>query len=93
MISSLNLACHEQEARSWFRVRAIAFGLSVLILMLFLLAMILALVGGHFIEQLGSGFRLHPVFVLAWKSLRWPAVILFVTVSCSLIYHWGPKPG
>lgn len=90
MISSLNLAYHVKESRSWFRVRTIALGLSVLILLLLLLSMLLALVGGHFIQQLGSGLRLQPVVVPAWRALRWPAVILFLTASCSLIYAWGP---
>jgi membrane protein len=91
MISSLNLAYHVKESRSWFRVRTIALGLSVLIMILLLLSMFLALVGGHIIQQLGSGLRLQPVVVLAWGALRWPAVILFVTASCSLIYAWGPN--
>ena len=91
MITSLNVAYHVRESRSWFRVRAIALGLSVLILLMLLLSMFLALIGGHFIEELASGLGLQSVAVLAWRALRWPAVILFVTASCSLIHSWGPN--
>jgi membrane protein len=89
MIDALNLAYHVRETRSWFKVRAIALGLSVLITILLLSAMFLALVGGHLVERLGTGLQLHPMVVLAWKALRWPAIILFVAMSCSLIHYFG----
>ena len=91
MISSLNLAYHVQEARSWFKVQAIALGLSVLITILLLSAMFMGLLGGHFVDWLTSGLRLHPMVVLAWKALRWPSVILFIAMSCSLIHYCGPN--
>ena len=91
MIDALNLAYHVKEDRSWFKVRAIAFGLSALITILLLLAMFMALAGGHFVDWLGSALRLHPIAVLLWKALRWPAIILFVMMSCSLIHRYGPN--
>jgi membrane protein len=91
MINSLNLAYHVRETRSWFKVRAIAFGLSVLITIMLLSAMFIALLGGHFVDWLTIGLRLHPMAVRAWKGLRWPAVICFITMSCSLIYYYGPN--
>jgi membrane protein len=91
MIDSLNLAYHVRETRSLLKVRAIAFGLSVLITILLLLAMSMALAGGHFVDWFGSGFQLHPMIVAVWKALRWPAVVLFITMSCSLIHYCGPN--
>lgn len=91
MIRALNLAYHVQESRSWIRVRAIAFGLSLLITILLLSAMLIGLAGGHFINWLGSGFPFHSFMVFAWDILRWPAVIAFVALSCSLIYYCGPN--
>jgi membrane protein len=90
MISYLNLAYHVREARSWFKVRTIALGLSVLILILILTALFMTLVGSHFAGWLGTGLQLDPNFVRAWKAIRWPAAIFFVSVSCSLIYYCGP---
>ena len=90
MISALNAAYHVRDGRSWFKVRAVAFGLSVLTSSLLLAALFMALVGNHFAGWLGAGLRLHPMVVLIWKALQWPAAIFFVTVSCSLIYHCGP---
>jgi membrane protein len=91
MIKSLNLAYHVHEARPWFKVRAIALGLSVLISILFLTALFMALMGSDFVDWLGSGLRLHPVVVLLGKAIQFPVALLFVAISCSLIYHWGPN--
>ena len=91
MISFLNLAHHVRETRPWFKVQAIALGLSILISILLLAALFMVLVGSHFVGWLGIGLRLHPMVVLVWKGIQWPTAILFVSTSCSLIYYWGPN--
>jgi len=90
MISALNAAHRVREARSWFKVRAIALGLSLLISILLVTALFMVLVGSRFVGWLGAGLRLHPLVVLVWKAMQWPAAIFFVTLSCSLIYYYGP---
>jgi len=91
MISFLNLAHHVREARSSFKVRAIVLGLSLLISVLLFTALFMVLVGSRFVGWLGTGLRLHPMAVVIWKSIQWPAAILFVSISCSLIYYFGPN--
>jgi membrane protein len=90
MISALNLAYHVRETRSWFTVRTIALGLTLFISILLLAASFAVLVGSHLADWLRSGLRLHPMVVLAWKMLQWPAATLFVVMSYSLIYYFGP---
>jgi membrane protein len=90
MISALNLVYHVRETRSWFKVRAIALGLSLLISILLLTALFMVLVGSDFVGWLGARLRLHSVVILVWKAIQWPAAILFATMSCSLIYYFGP---
>jgi len=91
MISFLNLAHHVRETRPWFKVQAIALGLSILISILLLSALFMVLVGSHFVGWLGAGLQLHPMVVLIWKGIQWPTAILFVSTSCSLIYYFGPN--
>ena len=91
MISFLNLAHHVRETRSWFKVRAIALGLGVLISALLLAALFMVLGGSRFAGWFGTGLRLRPMVVLVWKGIQWPAAILFVSTSCSLIYYCGPN--
>ena len=90
MISALNAAYHVREARSWFRVRTVALGLSLLISILLVTALFMVLVGSRFVDWLGAGLRLHPLVVLVWKAMQWPTAIFFVALSCSLIYYCGP---
>jgi membrane protein len=91
MISSLNLAHHVRETRSWFKVRAIAIGLSFLISVLLLTASLIVLIGSRFVGWLGAALGKHPLLVLAWKAIQWPGVIFFVLLSCALIYRFGPN--
>ena len=91
MISSLNLAHHVRETRSWFKVRAIAIGLSLLISILLLTALLIVLIGSRSVGWLGTALGFHPLLVLAWKASQWPGVIFFVLLSCALIYRFGPN--
>jgi membrane protein len=91
MISSLNLAHHVRETRSWFKVRAIAIALSLLISILLLSALFMVLIGSRFVSWLGAALGLHPIVVLAWKAIQWPGAIFFVLISCGLIYRFGPN--
>jgi membrane protein len=90
MINALNLAYHVRETRSRFKVRLIALGLGALISILILTALFMVLVSSHLVDSLGRGLHLRPMFVLAWKAIQLPAAILLVTISCSLVYFYGP---
>jgi len=91
MISSLNLAHHVRETRSWFKVRAITVGLSLLISVLVFSALFMVLIGSRFVAWLGAALGLHPIIVLAWKAIQWLGVVFVVLISCALIYHFGPN--
>ena len=91
MICSLNLAHHVRETRSWFKVRAISVGLSLLISILICSALFIVLIGSRLFGWLGAALGLHPILVLAWKAIRWPGVVFFVLLSCGLIYRFGPN--
>jgi len=91
MISSLNRAYRVPESRSWFKVRALAFALSLLISVLLVNALFMVLVGTRVVDWLGTEFGLHPLVVLAWKALQWPGALFFVVIACGLIYHFGPN--
>jgi membrane protein len=90
MISALNLAYHVRESRSWLTVRAIALGLTLFISILLLAASFVVLAGDHLSGWLGAELRLQPIVVFIWQMLQWPAATLFVVMSYSLIYYFGP---
>lgn len=90
MISSLNLAYRIRETRSWFKVRMISLGLTLLISILLLAALLIVLVSGHFVDWLGMELDFQPTVMLVWKIIQWPAAIVFVLLSYSVIYCFGP---
>ena len=93
MISTLNAAYRVRESRSWFKMRAIALGLTIAISILLLNALFMVLAGEHFVDWIGARFHLMSTIVIVWKALQWPAAAFFVILSFSLIYYCGPSLG
>jgi len=91
MISTLNAVYHVRESRSWFRGRVIALGLTIAILILLLTSLFIVLAGEHLTDWIGIKLHLTSIVVIAWKGLQWVAVVLFLALSFSLIYYFGPS--
>ena len=91
MISTLDAVYHVRESRSWFRGRIIALGLTIAISILLLTSLFIVLTGGHFSDWIAIKLHLTSIVVIAWKGLQWVAVVLFLTLSFSLIYYFGPS--
>jgi membrane protein len=90
MISTLNAVYRVREARSWLRVRATALALTLVIAILLLSALLMVIVGNHFVDWLAAEFSWSSFLLVAWKAFRWPAAALFVMTSFSLVYYCGP---
>jgi membrane protein len=91
MMSTLNGAYQVRETRTFFRVRTVALGLTIAISILLVSALLLVLVGGFLSELLASYLALRSAVVVAWQVLEWIAVLLFLSLSFSLIYFFGPN--
>jgi membrane protein len=91
MISTLNGVYRVREARSWFRVRATALGLTLVIAILLLSALLMVFVGNHFVDWMAAEFSWSSFLVTVWKDFRWPASAVFVMISFSLVYYCGPN--
>jgi membrane protein len=91
MISTLHVAYRTREARSWFKVRAIALGLTLTISILIFSALCIVLAGGILIDWIGIELHLASAMVAVWKSMQWPVAALFVVFSYALIYSCGPN--
>jgi membrane protein len=90
MISTLNVVYHVHETRSWWRVRAVALVSTLAISVLVLSALFLVLVSGDVVDWIGRVLHLQSIVVLLWKGVQWPAALVFVMLSCSLIYYYAP---
>jgi membrane protein len=80
-----------RESRSWFKGRIIALGLTIAFAALILTSLSIVLVGGHLSDWIGIKLHLTSIVASAWKMLQWMAVVLFLTLSFSLIYYFGPS--
>jgi membrane protein len=87
---SLNTAYHVEESRSWWKQRLIAVGLTIALAVLIISALALVLYGGKIADGLAASYGFGVVFVVLWKILQWPVVLVFLLLGFALIYYWAP---
>jgi membrane protein len=90
LISGLNAAYHIRDARRWYKVRAIAVGLTLAISILVIAALFIVIAGGNVAELVGAKLALGKVTVIAWKVIQWPVALSFIIMAFALIYYFGP---
>jgi len=90
MISGLNGAYALKETRSWIKVHVIAVGLTIAISLLIILALATVLGGGYVANVVGSYYGLREITIVAWRAGQILVAIVFVTLSFSVIYYFGP---
>jgi membrane protein len=90
LISALNGVYEVKEQRSWIKIRAISFVLTIAISLLIILALVMVLSGGYLANRIGEYYGLREAAVDAWQVAQWPLAIAFVTLSFSLIYYFAP---
>src|SRR5579884_2640930 len=72
MISGLNASYEIHDRRSWFRVRAIALGLTLAMAAMGIVALAIVLFGGDVANHFAHTGAIGPVAAMAWKVVQWP---------------------
>jgi membrane protein len=90
LFSALNGVYEVKEVRSFIKIRAISFVLTIAISVLIILAVIVVLSGGYLADIVGAYYGLRNAAVELWKILQWPVAIAFVTLAFSMIYYFAP---
>ena len=90
MMSVLSAAYHVRDSRPWYKVRAIALGLTLVLCVLVVLALALVIFGGQFAELVGSKLGIGEAAVVTWKVGQWILAFLALSLAFSLIYYFGP---
>ena len=88
--TSLNTAYDLKETRPWWKQRLTAIGLTVVLSVLIISALLLVVAGGHIAEWLARLYGFGPVFPLAWKIVQWPVVLGCIILAFALIYYFAP---
>jgi membrane protein len=87
---ALNIAYDVKESRRWWRQRLTAVGLTLLLSVLIISALILVLYGGRLASYLAGHYGFGEVFVIIWKVAQWPISFAFMLLAFALIYYLAP---
>jgi len=79
-----------KETRTWWKRRLIAIGLTLVLAVLIISALVLVLSGRKIADFLAASFGFTQVLAIAWKVLQWPIVLFFLLLAFALIYYWAP---
>ena len=88
--AALNAAYNVKESRAWWKQRLTAIGLTLVLSVLIISALVLLLYGGKIAEQIAVSYGFGDAFTFGWKWLQWPLLLGFMLVSFSLIYYLAP---
>jgi membrane protein len=87
---ALNAAYNVKETRPWWKQRLTAIGLTLVLSILIISALVLVLYGGKIANHIAVTYSFGQAFTFGWKFLQWPLVLGFMLLSFSLIYYLAP---
>jgi membrane protein len=87
---TLNIAYEVEERRPWWKVRLIAIGLTLLLAVLIISALVIVLYGERLAELVVGSAGLSSAVGVAWKFAQWPIVLLFLLIGFGSIYYFAP---
>ena len=90
IIDTLNAAYGVHESRAWWKVKAIAIGLTVVLAAFIIVSFVLVVAGPTLAERVAAWFHLSAAFEWTWKIAQWPVVFALVTLAMGLVYYYAP---
>jgi len=91
VIAGLNNAYEVEEERPWWRVLVIAFGLTISLSVLGLIALAAVLyghrVGNVIVQYVGAPAQ----FGFLWRLLHWVIIMILLVISFAGFYRFGPN--
>ena len=90
IVSALNTAYDIPESRPWWKVRLIAIGLTVALVVFVLLSFMLIVAGPNAGRWLSGFLGLSEVFDTVWRYVRWPLVFALATTGIAIVFYYAP---
>jgi membrane protein len=90
LIEGLNRAYEVKPTRPWWNARLVAIGLTLLLSIFVITAVLLMLYGSRIADLLAGYFGLESYFTVAWKILQWPVALAFMFLAVALLYRYAP---
>lgn len=91
MITGLNRAYEVKEDRPWWKVWSIIFGLTSLLGLLGLFALVAIFFGDQGADVVGRHFGLFAHIGVFWRVSLWSVIVILLFASCAAIYRYGPN--
>jgi membrane protein len=91
LIEALNVAYDVPETRPFWKTRALALGLMIVIGALLVVGATAMFVGPQFGAWLATKTSLSWAFAMAWPTLRWLISIGFILLGVELVFYWAPN--
>jgi membrane protein len=88
---ALNAMYGVKEARPFWRVRLAAIGLTLILAVLIISALLLMLYSGEIGEAIANYFDQGSRFTTFWVFLQIPIILIFVLLAFALIYYFAPN--
>ncbi|MGN7799982.1 YihY/virulence factor BrkB family protein [Leifsonia sp. 22587] len=88
---SLNRVYGVQEGRTFFTLRPVQLGVTLLALVLMALLALLLVVSGPVLEFLGAFLGLSDAFQAIWSVVRWPVVVVVIVLLVAVLYAATPN--
>lgn len=90
IVSALNKAYDTPESRPWWKVRLLAIGLTITLVVFVLLSFTIIVAGpnaGHWLTQ---WFGLSAAFDTVWTVVRWPLTFALATSGIAIVFYYAP---
>jgi membrane protein len=87
---ALNRAYDVQEGRPWWKVRATAILLTVGLSLFIIAAIVLLMLGPQLGNWVASAIGLGDAFEVTWNIVRWPVIVVLMTVALAILYYFAP---
>jgi membrane protein len=91
MIAGLNKAYEVQEQRRWWKVLIIAFGLTISLAIMGIIALGTMLYGSRASEAIGLSIGIHAQSPFFWSIIEWLVTAILLLFSFTLLYRFGPN--
>lgn len=91
IMAGLNKAYEVEEERPWWRVLSIAFGLTISLSVLGLIALAAILYGNRAGNIVGQHLGVPARFEFLWRILQWAVIVMLLLFSFAVLYRFGPN--
>ena len=91
IIIGLNKAYQVEEERPWWRVLSVMFGLTIVLGVLYLIALAEIVYGDQAGKIVAKYFGTPAYFEFFWRIAQWTIVAILLLCSFTLLYRFGPN--